>query len=82
MLLWLWCSLAAATPIRLLAWEPPYAAGCIPKMQKQTNKQKPTDQAMFLCPTSDKDDILIQLLTPLYVCLHGFPDWRKAVISP
>ena len=25
--LWLWHSLAAAAPIRLLAWEPPYAAG-------------------------------------------------------
>ena len=25
-LLWLWCRPAAAAPIRLLAWEPPYAA--------------------------------------------------------
>ena len=24
-LLWLWCRLAAITPIRPLAWEPPYA---------------------------------------------------------
>ena len=27
MLLWLWCRLAAVAPIRLLAWELPYAAG-------------------------------------------------------
>ena len=27
MLLWLWWGLAAVTPIRPLAWEPPYAAG-------------------------------------------------------
>ena len=26
-LLWLWCRLAAAAPIRPLAWELPYAAG-------------------------------------------------------
>ena len=26
-LLWLWHKLAAAAPIRLLAWEPPYASG-------------------------------------------------------
>ena len=28
-LLWLWCGLAAAAPIRLLAWESPYAAGTV-----------------------------------------------------
>ena len=26
-LLWPWCRTAAAAPIGLLAWEPPYAAG-------------------------------------------------------
>ena len=26
-LLWLWCRVAAVTPIRPLAWESPYAAG-------------------------------------------------------
>ena len=26
-LVWLWCRQAGAAPIRLLAWEPPYAAG-------------------------------------------------------
>ena len=26
-LLWLWCRLAAATPIQYLAWERPYATG-------------------------------------------------------
>ena len=39
-LLWLWCRLAAAAPIRFLAWEPPYAMGMALKRQKQTNKQK------------------------------------------
>ena len=36
--LWLWCRLAAAAPIRSLAWEPPYAAGTALKRQKQTDK--------------------------------------------
>ena len=37
-LLWLWRRPAATARIRLLAWEPPYAAGVARK--KQTNKQK------------------------------------------
>ena len=35
MLLWLWRRLAAAAPIRPLAWEPPYAAGATLKRQKK-----------------------------------------------
>ena len=41
-LLWLWRRLAATAVIRLLAWEPPYAAGAaLEKRQKgkQTNKK-------------------------------------------
>ena len=38
-LLWLWHRLAAAAPIRPLAWEPPYAVGAALKRQnKQINK--------------------------------------------
>ena len=36
-LLWLWWRPAAAAPIRLLAWEPPYAEGAA---QKKTNDKK------------------------------------------
>ena len=39
-LLWPWLRPAATAPIRLLAWEPPYAAGAALKKTKQaTNKQ-------------------------------------------
>ena len=34
-LLWLLCRLAAAVPIRTLAWEPPYAVGSALKRQKR-----------------------------------------------
>ena len=37
-LLWLWHRLAAIAQIRLLAWEPLYAAGTA--LKRQTNKQK------------------------------------------
>ena len=37
-LLWLWCRLA--TPIRPLAWEPPYAMGAALKRQKKEKKRK------------------------------------------
>ena len=39
-LLWLWCRPAAAAPIRLLAWEPPYAAGTALKRQKRPPPKK------------------------------------------
>ena len=39
-LLWLWCRPAAIAPIRLLDWEPPYAAGAGLKRQKKKKKEK------------------------------------------
>ena len=36
----LWCRRAAAAPIQLLAWEPPYAAGEALKRQKDNNQKK------------------------------------------
>ena len=38
MLLWLWCRPAAMTPIRPLAWEPPYVAGEAQEMAKRQKK--------------------------------------------
>ena len=38
-LLWLWCRLAAAAPIQLLAWDPVYAAGVALKRQKKKRKE-------------------------------------------
>ena len=40
-LLWLWCRLASAAPVRLLAWELPYAAGAALKKPKKTKTQMP-----------------------------------------
>ena len=37
-LLWLWCRLVAAAPIRPLTWEPPYVVGVALKKKKQTEK--------------------------------------------
>ena len=37
-LLWLWSRLAATALIRLLAWEPPYAAGVALKRHTHTQK--------------------------------------------
>ena len=37
-LLWLWCRLAAAAPIRPLAWELPYAVGAALKKKKEKQK--------------------------------------------
>ena len=39
-LLWLWCRLVTIAPIRLLAWEPPYAAGAAPEKIKRPKKKK------------------------------------------
>ena len=40
-LLWLWCRLAAAAPIRSLAWEPPYTVGVALKKTNKTKQNKP-----------------------------------------
>ena len=39
-LLWLWRRLAAAAPIRPLAWELPYAVGAALKKKKKKKKKK------------------------------------------
>ena len=39
-LLWLWHRPAATAPIRLLAWEPPYAAGVALEKAKKKKKDK------------------------------------------
>ena len=39
MRLWLWCTLAAAAPISLLAWEPIYAVGAALKKDKKKKKK-------------------------------------------
>ena len=44
-LLWLWHRLAAAAPIRALAWELPYATGAALRQ----NKEKETDSITPLC---------------------------------
>ena len=38
--LWLGCRMAAAAPIRPLAWEPPYAAGIALEKKKKDPPQK------------------------------------------
>ena len=38
--LWLWCRMAAITPIRPLVWEPPYAAGAALEKDEKTKKKK------------------------------------------
>ena len=38
LLLWLWRRLVATAPIRLLAWEPPYAAGAALEKAKRQNE--------------------------------------------
>ena len=38
-LLWLWRRLAATSPFRPLAWEPPYAAGAVQEMAKRQKKK-------------------------------------------
>jgi len=40
-LLWLWRRLAAAAPIRPLAWQHPYALGVALKSKKKTKNKKP-----------------------------------------
>ena len=48
-LLWLWCRPTATTLIRLLAWEPPYAAGAaVKKAKKERKKEKCLGESLAL----------------------------------
>ena len=70
-LLWLWRRPAAVAPIRLLAWELPYAAGVALKRQK--NKQKKISVYLYHCflkNTNFDDDL------PGYkLKCFGAPSW-------
>ena len=44
--LWLWCRLAPVAPIRLLAWELPYALSAAVKSKQTTNKH-PAGRALY-----------------------------------
>ena len=44
--LWLWCK-PAATVLQPLAWEPPYAAGVAPKIQREKNRKKNRQNQFF-----------------------------------
>ena len=52
-LLWLWLRTTATAPIRLLAWEPPYASGAALKGQKTKDKKKKNRKIPI--PTRDGD---------------------------
>ena len=53
-LLWLWCRVAVAALIRLLAWELPHAAGAAlkrPKKEKKKTKKKQRLTVLFTVVT-------------------------------
>ena len=47
-LMWLRCRPRATSPIRLLAWEPPYAEGAALKKDQKKNPQKQTIQLVSM----------------------------------
>ena len=50
--LWRWCRLAAAAPMRPLAWEPPYVSGAALKRNEQKKSQAFFDLRLVLVPCS------------------------------
>ena len=58
-LLWLWCRLAAAAPIGLLAWKPPYATGVAQKKDQKKKKRKEeidAESSVVLAPRRQAPD--------------------------
>ena len=76
-LLWLWCRLAAAVPIRPLAWEPPCAEGAAQekakrqKTKKQTNKKNIENicVGLFMSYLSNFIDLHLFMPAPVGHCL-------------
>ena len=58
---WLWRRLAAAAPIRPLAWEPPYAAGAAQEIAKRPKKKK-KNHGIHISLSNNKYSIKLCLL--------------------
>ena len=55
-LLWPWCRPEATAVVRLLAWDPPYAAGAALKRQKKKRKRKKKERENgLICHAPEKD---------------------------
>ena len=61
--LWLWCRPAAITPVRPLAWEPPYAVGAALKKKKKKDKKN----KKLSSPQKRKEKKKKKILTPASV---------------
>ena len=61
-LLWLWCRLAAAALIQLLAWKFPYAAGVALKKAKNKNKTKRKKKKKQINKQTNKKNKLTKLI--------------------
>ena len=57
-LLWLRCGLAAVTPIRSLAWEPPYAVSVATKKSRKENKKTSEERPRPLTGTPKRESTL------------------------
>ena len=70
--LWLRCGPAAVTPIRPLAWEPPYAAGEALKNEKTDKKRMPARERCKNLPgvlqITYHSEITLLLLISLFAC--------------
>ena len=66
-LLWLWCRLAAAVPIRPLAWEPPYATHVVLKKKGKLKYKKRSDGISHV-----KEEVVAKERTYLQMTLMYF----------
>ena len=79
-LLWLWCRLAAAAPIRPRAWEPPYATGAaLEKGEKEKKKKEIKLSLSWQIPSEEQSvpGLLTRFpfqLSPLHVWLKRYTD--------
>ena len=75
-LLWLWCRLAAAAPIRPLAWEPPYAMGAALEKAKKKKKKEGVlaSNNLHVNPGSATTE---QVIEPLCSLKSSSRKWRQ-----
>ena len=82
-LLSLWCRLAAAAPIRPLAWEIPHAAGAPPTKKKKKEEDEKTNHGMgeIICEQSNQQGINLQNIqrahTAQYQKNNPIKKWAK-----